>query len=351
MSFHSRSILFEILERSTRKLGAAVKNVGKMLYKSGLAIQGPLLQTEALHPNPNFIASHSLKPSFPSNSFVAPNTSLIGNVKIAEEVGVFYNCIVSGVAGGEVHVARGTIIQDLAIIKGCGAKTQISESVLIGPNTLIENSSIGKGAIIGAGATLVDCEVGVGAVVAPGTSLKGVVVPAGEVWAGSPGKLLRKANEEEQEYAFDLVSELSKIKDILLKEESKSGEEQMVDQDLRDHMYFYVEEGHEEIQELIPTHDKFVKEGYPMYEEDEDEGDFRMQFIEWNKFIKRYPEKRLPNMDDSNVAFPPHLAYNNVNFKNQKDILQSLENQKKTPDTSTYKNVPYSDVEEQNNKF
>ena len=144
-------------------------------------------------------------PEIKETSFIAPNASLIGRVKIGENSSVWFNTVLRGDMEN-IIIGDESNIQDLSmghadpgfplvvgdrvpighhcVVPGC----RIEDDCLIGMGAIIMNGvRIGRGSIIGAGAIL----------------LEGMVVPEFSMVVGSPAKV-RKTYDE---------SILEKIKD------------------------------------------------------------------------------------------------------------------------------------------
>jgi len=136
-------------------------------------------------------------PEIKETSFIAPNASLIGRVKIGENSSVWFNTVLRGDMEN-ISIGDESNIQDLSmghadpgfplvvgdrvtighqcVVHGC----RIEDDCLIGMGAIIMNGvKIGRGSIIGAGAVL----------------LEGMEVPKFSMVVGSPAKV-RKTYDE-----------------------------------------------------------------------------------------------------------------------------------------------------------
>lgn len=132
--------------------------------------------------------------------FIAPTAAVIGDVEIGEESSLWFGVTVRGDVH-EVRIGSRTNIQDGSVVHVTGGKfgTYIGSNVTIGHGAIIHACTLEDGAFIGMGAIILDgavveggSMVAAGAVVTPGKRVK-----RGEMWAGSPAKLLRTISEEE----------------------------------------------------------------------------------------------------------------------------------------------------------
>jgi carbonic anhydrase/acetyltransferase-like protein (isoleucine patch superfamily) len=130
--------------------------------------------------------------------FIAPDATVIGNVSLGLDVGIWFGSVIRG-DNEEIVIGDGTNVQEhvvmhtdpgypLTIGKGC----TIGHKAMLHGCTIGENSLVGMGAIILNGAKIGrNCLVGAGAVVT-----EGKVFEDGSLILGAPGKVMRMLDEE-----------------------------------------------------------------------------------------------------------------------------------------------------------
>ena len=127
--------------------------------------------------------------------YIAPNATVVGDVKLENNVSVWYGAVLRGDSGA-ITVGEGTNIQDGAVMheETCvGAGCTIGHNAIVHGCTVGDNCVIGMGAIVLSGAVLGDnCLVGAGAVVTGKTN-----APAGSLLLGSPAKVVRQLTDEQ----------------------------------------------------------------------------------------------------------------------------------------------------------
>lgn len=139
------------------------------------------------------------KPNVADAAFVAPNATVIGDVKLRPLSSVWYGCVLRG----DIHsieIGEGSNVQDLAVVHladdygvKVGAYTTIGHSAIIHACTIGDECLIGMGATILDGAVIGDhCIVGANALVT-----QRFVAPAGSMILGSPAKIVRSLTEKE----------------------------------------------------------------------------------------------------------------------------------------------------------
>ena len=142
-------------------------------------------------------------PNISERAFVAAGAAVIGDVKIGEDSGIWFGCVVRGDVnyiriGSRTNVQDGTVIH----VTRKTNPTIIGSNVTIGHSALLHGCTLEDGCFIGMRATLMDgvvvesgAQVAAGALVTPNKR-----IPKGELWAGSPAKFFRKLGEEEQKF-------------------------------------------------------------------------------------------------------------------------------------------------------
>ncbi|MES1152270.1 MAG: gamma carbonic anhydrase family protein, partial [Dongia sp.] len=121
---------------------------------------------------------------------------------------IWYGCVLRGDAnsirvGARTNIQDGTVIHVNSDREGAVAtKTVIGDDVTVGHMALIHACTLEDKSFVGMKACIMDgvvveggAMVAAGALVTPGKRVK-----RGEVWAGSPAKLMRPVSEKEASY-------------------------------------------------------------------------------------------------------------------------------------------------------
>jgi carbonic anhydrase/acetyltransferase-like protein (isoleucine patch superfamily) len=140
-------------------------------------------------------------PEVAEGAFIAPNATLIGDVRIGAGSSVWFGCVLRGDVGF-IRVGERSNVQDLACIHMTDglSNTTIGDDVTIGHGAILHGCTVEDGALIGMGAILLDgVVVGKDSVVAAGALVPPrTVIPPGSMVKGSPAKVVRAATEEER---------------------------------------------------------------------------------------------------------------------------------------------------------
>jgi carbonic anhydrase/acetyltransferase-like protein (isoleucine patch superfamily) len=146
-------------------------------------------------------ALDGVAPTIADGVWVAPTATVIGNVHLAEGVGIWWHCVLRGDTNA-IRVGARTNIQDGTIVHVNAEKFAclIGNDVTIGHACIIHACTLHDRAFVGMGATVLD-----GAVIEEGGMLGacGLLTPGkrigpNELWTGSPARLLRVMSSEER---------------------------------------------------------------------------------------------------------------------------------------------------------
>jgi carbonic anhydrase/acetyltransferase-like protein (isoleucine patch superfamily) len=196
------------------------RGVGKAFYYFGKGMQGTTGSSDRVLPSPNSISIKSQFPSLANSTFIGPNTTIIGNVKLGRNSSVLFasNFKTDG-SNSSIQIGDNTIIHDLVTIKAeRNGSVVIGNNCFIASNAHIINSTIEDNVFVGIGAFIPEgCTLERNSYVAAGAKLQpGTVVRSNEMWAGFPAHFLRRVNKDEVEYLDDLREQNTKLSEIYL---------------------------------------------------------------------------------------------------------------------------------------
>ena len=136
-------------------------------------------------------------PEIGETSFIAPNASIIGRVKIGENSSVWFNTVLRGDMEN-ISIGDETNIQDLSMgHSDPGFPLVVGNRVTIGHHCVGHGCRIGDDCLIGMGAIIMNgVIIGRGSIIGAGAVLlEGMEVPEFSMVVGSPAKV-RKTYDE-----------------------------------------------------------------------------------------------------------------------------------------------------------
>src|SRR5436853_7722087 len=151
----------------------------------------------------NMIRSYKgVSPKVPASCFVDDSAQGIGDVVLGENASIWMNAVLRG----DVHSIRigaHSNVQDCSVLHGMKQQYGlfVGEYVTVGHSVTLHGCTIEDRCLIGMGSIILNgAKIGAGSIIAAGTLIpEKVVVEPGSLWMGSPGKLLRKVEEKDQE--------------------------------------------------------------------------------------------------------------------------------------------------------
>ena len=132
--------------------------------------------------------------------YLADNATIIGDVIIGDECSIWFNTVLRGDVNS-IRIGNRVNIQDGSGIHTLYEKSVsiLGDHVSIGHNVTIHGATIHDGALIGMGSVVLDhAEMGEGSLVAAGSVVLGKkIIKPGEMWGGTPAKLIKMVNPEQ----------------------------------------------------------------------------------------------------------------------------------------------------------
>jgi carbonic anhydrase/acetyltransferase-like protein (isoleucine patch superfamily) len=143
----------------------------------------------------------SVRPTVPAGNtwWAAPDSAVIGKVRLAEDIGIWFGAVLRG-DNEEIVVGKRTNIQDLCVIHtDIGFPVTIGADCTIGHRAILHGCVIGDNTLIGMGAIILNgARVGNNCLVAAHALIpEGKVIPDGSLVIGIPGKVARPLTAEE----------------------------------------------------------------------------------------------------------------------------------------------------------
>lgn len=141
-------------------------------------------------------------PKVHPSAFVAPNATLIGDVEIGANCGIWFGAVLRA-DGVPIRIGEGSNIQDGSVIHiaARGVGTTVGRNVTVGHLVLLHACEVQDDAFVGMHSTVLDeAVVETGAMVAAGAVVTPrKIVRKGELWAGNPAVKMRDVTENDIE--------------------------------------------------------------------------------------------------------------------------------------------------------
>ncbi|HEX5841704.1 MAG TPA: gamma carbonic anhydrase family protein [Pseudomonas sp.] len=135
-----------------------------------------------------------------AESWVAPNATLVGKVKLEPGASVWFNAVLRG-DNELIHIGENSNVQDGTVMHtDMGFPLSIGTGVTIGHNAMLHGCSVGDYSLIGINAVVLNgakigkyCIIGANSLIGEGKE-----IPDGSLVMGSPGKVVRELTEAQK---------------------------------------------------------------------------------------------------------------------------------------------------------
>ena len=135
-----------------------------------------------------------------AESWVAPNATLVGKVKLEPGASVWFNAVLRG-DNELIHIGENSNVQDGTVMHtDMGFPLNIGTGVTIGHNAMLHGCTVGDFSLIGINAVILNgakigkyCIIGANSLIGEGKE-----IPDGSLVMGSPGKVVRELTEPQK---------------------------------------------------------------------------------------------------------------------------------------------------------
>lgn len=141
-------------------------------------------------------------PAVAANVRIAAGAAVVGDVRLAEEVSVWYGCVLRGDVS-HIEIRERSNVQDGAVVHlGDRSATFVAEEVVIGHRAVIHGCRIGGGTLVGIQATILDdAVIGEGSVIGSCALVTaGTVIPPHSLVVGVPGRVVKTLTAEDEAF-------------------------------------------------------------------------------------------------------------------------------------------------------
>lgn len=148
---------------------------------------------------PVILPVKGVSPVFGNNTYLAPNSTIVGDVVMGDDCSVWFNAVVRGDVNS-IRIGNKVNIQDGCIIH-CTyqkANTVIGNNVSIGHNAIVHGCILHDNVLVGMGSIIMDgAEVGSNSIIAAGAVvLENTRIEQGVIYGGVPARKIKDIPQE-----------------------------------------------------------------------------------------------------------------------------------------------------------
>ncbi len=139
------------------------------------------------------------RPNLGRDAWVAPNATLIGDVRLGDNASIWWNAVLRG-DNDTISIGANSNIQDGSVLHADeGVPLTVGANVTVGHLVMLHGCTIGEQSLIGIKSVILNnavigrhCIIGANSLIS-----EGKVIPERSLVMGSPGKVVRQLNDEE----------------------------------------------------------------------------------------------------------------------------------------------------------
>lgn len=159
-------------------------------------------------------------PTLGAGVLVAPLASVIGDVRLGDDVSVWYGAVLRGDLA-PITVGAGSNIQDGTVLHvGDFSPCVVGAEAVVGHRVMLHGCRVEDGCLIGMQATILDdAVIGEGSVVGAGALVTGrMVVPPRSLVLGAPARVVRSISAEDAAFQRGLAAKYARLKENYLRD-------------------------------------------------------------------------------------------------------------------------------------
>jgi len=139
------------------------------------------------------------QPVLGHEAWVAPNATVIGDVRLGDQASIWWNAVVRG-DNDTITIGAGSNIQDGSVLHAdAGVPLSIGANVTVGHLVMLHGCTVGEQSLIGIKSVILNkAQIGRHCIIGANSLIpEGKVIPERSLVMGSPGKVVRQLTDEE----------------------------------------------------------------------------------------------------------------------------------------------------------
>ncbi|MCE5297706.1 MAG: gamma carbonic anhydrase family protein [Methanoregulaceae archaeon] len=134
--------------------------------------------------------------------FIAPNATVLGDVTLGHETGIWYGAVIRADKDRIVIGDRSNIQDNAVLHTSSGFPVLIGTDVSVGHGAILHGCRIADRVLVGMGAIVLNgAEIGEDSLLGAGTVVtEGTKIPPGSVVVGVPGRPIKQVSDEQRDH-------------------------------------------------------------------------------------------------------------------------------------------------------
>jgi carbonic anhydrase/acetyltransferase-like protein (isoleucine patch superfamily) len=152
-------------------------------------------------------------PTLSERVYVAPGAALIGDVRLAQDVSIWFGTVLRADIN-TIEIRERSNLQDGTVVHlGDNDATFVGEEVVVGHRAVLHGCRIDGGCLIGIQATVLDgAHIGEGSIVGAGALITaGTVIPPRSLVLGAPGRVIKALSADDEAFHRQLALKYTRL--------------------------------------------------------------------------------------------------------------------------------------------
>jgi carbonic anhydrase/acetyltransferase-like protein (isoleucine patch superfamily) len=189
------------------------------------ALDAAIAAQRRLYPRASIDRYLDKLPSFGDRVLIAPTAALIGDVRLADDVSIWFGAILRGDLAA-ITVGAHSNIQDGSVVHvGDFSPCTIGSETVVGHRVVLHGCRVEDGCIIGMQATILDdAVIGEGSLVGAGALItQKTVIPPRSLVLGAPARVIRTLTLADEVHHREMAAKYGRLKENYLRDSLRGG--------------------------------------------------------------------------------------------------------------------------------
>jgi carbonic anhydrase/acetyltransferase-like protein (isoleucine patch superfamily) len=189
------------------------------------ALDAAIAAQRRLYPRASIDRYLEKLPSFGDRVLVAPMAGLIGDVRLGDDVSIWYGAILRGDLAPITIGARSNVQDGSVVHVGDFSPCTVGSDTVVGHRVVLHGCRIEDGCIIGMQATILDdAVIGEGSLVGAGALVtQKTVIPPRSLVLGAPARVVRTLTPADEAHHREMAGKYARLKENYLRDALRGG--------------------------------------------------------------------------------------------------------------------------------
>jgi gamma-carbonic anhydrase len=189
------------------------------------ALDAAIAAQRRLYPRASIDRYLEKLPSFGDRVLVAPTAALIGDVRLADDVSIWFGAVLRGDLAPITVGARSNVQDGSVVHVGDFSPCTIGSDTVVGHRVVLHGCRVEDGCIIGMQATILDdAVIGEGSLVGAGALVtQKTAIPPRSLVLGAPARVIKTLSPADEVHHREMAAKYARLKENYLRDALRGG--------------------------------------------------------------------------------------------------------------------------------